>query len=44
MIILSLAHIQKSFGANTVLKDVSLTLQSGQRLGLVGVNGSGKRR
>jgi ATP-binding cassette subfamily F protein 3 len=42
MIILSLAHIQKSFGANTVLKDVSLTLQSGQRLGLVGVNGSGK--
>lgn len=42
MIILSLSHIQKSFGANTVLKDVSLTLQAGQRLGLVGVNGSGK--
>ena len=42
MIILSLAHIQKSFGANTVLKDVSLTLQGGQRLGLVGVNGCGK--
>lgn len=42
MIILSLAHIQKSFGANQVLKDISLTLQSGQRLGLVGVNGCGK--
>ncbi len=42
MIILSLQHIQKSFGANTVLKDASLTLQAGQRMGLVGVNGSGK--
>ena len=42
MIILSLQHIQKSFGANAVLKDISLTLQSGQRLGLVGVNGCGK--
>lgn len=42
MIILSLQHIQKSFGANVVLKDVSLTLQAGQRLGLVGVNGCGK--
>ena len=27
---------------NEVLKDVNLTLQSGQRMGLVGVNGSGK--
>jgi len=42
MIILSLQHIQKSFGANVVLKDISLTLQAGQRLGLVGVNGCGK--
>lgn len=42
MIILSLQHIQKSFGANAVLKDASLTLQAGQRLGLVGVNGCGK--
>lgn len=42
MIILSLQHIQKSFGANAVLKDISLTLQAGQRLGLVGVNGCGK--
>ncbi len=42
MIILSLQHIQKSFGANAVLKDISLTLQAGRRLGLVGVNGCGK--
>lgn len=42
MIILSLQHIQKSFGANVVLKDVCLTLQKGQHMGLVGVNGCGK--
>ncbi len=42
MIILSLQHIQKSFGANSVLKDVSLTLQAGNRMGVVGVNGCGK--
>ena len=42
MIILSLQGIQKSFGTNEVLKDVSLTLQDGERMGLVGVNGCGK--
>lgn len=39
MILLSAQHIQKSFGGNTVLRDASLVLQDGQRLGLVGVNG-----
>ena len=42
MILLSLQHVRKSFGLNEVLKDASLTLQTGERLGLVGVNGSGK--
>lgn len=42
MIVLSAQHIKKSFGVNQVLKDVSFVLQTGQRLGLVGVNGSGK--
>lgn len=42
MILLSLQGVQKSFGANEVLKNVSLTLQEGQRMGLVGVNGCGK--
>ena len=42
MIILSLQEIRKSFGTNEVLRGASLTLQTGQRLGLVGVNGSGK--
>ena len=42
MILLSLQGIQKSFGTNEVLRDVSFTLQDGQRMGLVGVNGCGK--
>lgn len=39
---LSLQGIQKSFGTNEVLRDASLVLQDGQRMGLVGVNGCGK--
>lgn len=42
MIILSTQHIAKSFGVNAVLRDVSLTVQQGDRIGLVGVNGCGK--
>lgn len=42
MILLSLQGVQKSFGTNQVLRDASLVLQDGQRMGLVGVNGCGK--
>ncbi len=42
MILLSLQGVKKSFGANVVLRDVSFTLQDGERMGLVGVNGCGK--
>ena len=42
MILLSLENVQKSFGLNVVLRSVDLTLQTGQKLGLVGVNGCGK--
>ena len=42
MILLSIQNVTKAFVMNTVLKDVSLTLQVGERMGLVGVNGSGK--
>ena len=37
-----IAHINKSFGAQQVLKDVSLTIPDGQVLGLLGPNGAGK--
>ena len=42
MILMNVQNVSKSFGGNTVLKDVSLTLQNGMRMGLVGVNGCGK--
>ena len=42
MIVLQTQHIAKAFGGNAVLKDVSVTLQHRDRLGLVGANGSGK--
>ncbi len=42
MILLSLQGVKKSFGTNEVLRDASLVLQEGQRMGLVGVNGCGK--
>ncbi len=42
MIILEIRSVQKSFGGNEVLRNVNMTLQDGQRMGLVGVNGCGK--
>ena len=42
MIVLSAQNIAKSFGVNAVLKDISFTLQQGDHIGLVGVNGCGK--
>lgn len=42
MILLQASHIQKSFGAHTVLDDVTLTIQETDRTGLVGANGAGK--
>lgn len=42
MTVLTLSHIAKSFGTDVVLKDVSLSINQGERIGLVGVNGCGK--
>lgn len=42
MIILDVAHVAKSFGVDSVLKDVTFSINAGERVGLVGVNGSGK--
>ena len=38
----TIEHICKSFGAQTVLNDVTLTIPDGQVLGLLGPNGAGK--
>lgn len=35
-------HLSKSFGNKQVLKDINLTMETGQVYGLVGINGAGK--
>ena len=35
-------HLQKSFGKRQVVKDVSLSLRTGEVVGLLGPNGAGK--
>lgn len=42
MILLQGTRLSKSFGDLQILKDVSLTVQTGERVGLVGRNGTGK--
>jgi ATP-binding cassette, subfamily F, member 3 len=42
MIICSVNHIAKSFGGNIIFKDLSMEVQEGSRIGLVGRNGGGK--
>ncbi len=40
--ILRVDHVTRKFGEKTALKDVSLTLEEGKVLGLIGENGAGK--
>ena len=40
--VIDVEHLSKSFGAVTALRDVSLHLDRGEVLGLVGDNGAGK--
>lgn len=42
MIALSTQDINLSFGADVVLKDVSFSVNDGDRVGIIGVNGAGK--
>lgn len=40
--LLETQHLTKRFGGLTVMKDISLTLEEGEILGLIGPNGAGK--
>lgn len=40
--LLSAQNLQRSYGAHTVLESVAVSVDSGQRIGLVGANGAGK--
>ena len=40
--ILSASNIAKSYGADTVIENISFSMNSGDKLGIVGVNGAGK--
>ena len=42
MDVLTVEHLTKKIGNNTILEDVSLSLDRGQIIGLVGANGAGK--
>ena len=42
MSLIRLNSVSKSYDANRVLRDVSFRLQAGERVGLIGKNGSGK--
>ncbi|MFY2557545.1 ABC-F family ATP-binding cassette domain-containing protein [Corallococcus terminator] len=42
MTLLRAANVQLSFGSRTVFQGLTVTIEDGERVGLVGVNGSGK--
>ncbi|WP_126940062.1 ABC-F family ATP-binding cassette domain-containing protein [Veillonella sp. VA142] len=42
MNILTLQQVEKSYGTRLLFKDVNLTIESHHRIGLIGVNGTGK--
>ena len=40
--VLELRHLQKQFGDHAVLRDISLTVEKGQTVSVIGASGSGK--
>ena len=42
MNILTASKISRSFGEKTILRDASLYLEEGEKVGIIGINGTGK--
>ena len=42
MILLSLSHIKKMYGEKVIFDDLSLTIDSTKKIGMIGINGTGK--
>ena len=41
-VIIELSHLEKSFGSNSVLKDINLSVKRGEVISVIGSSGSGK--
>lgn len=42
MILLTLSHIKKTYGEKVIFNDLSLTIDSNRKIGMIGINGTGK--
>lgn len=43
MNILNIEHVSKIFGEKTIFDDVSFGIQEGDKIGIIGINGTGAR-
>ena len=41
-VVIELSHLEKSFGSNSVLKDINLSVHKGEVISVIGSSGSGK--
>ena len=40
--LLSAEHLSKNYGMKTLLEDASIYLEQGEKIGVIGINGTGK--